>query len=86
MKFLGLNFGMLHRLNVMLDPRKSLNVEDIGGLATSYYPLEFIEHERKLLKLELQNYEIDVENEKFLSCVEVNMKYEIRVLIPCLID
>ncbi|XP_023755980.1 uncharacterized protein LOC111904445 [Lactuca sativa] len=52
----------LLRLSVMLDPRKSLNVEDICKLATSYYPMDFTEHERNLLKLELQHYEIDVQN------------------------
>ena len=31
-------------------------------MATSYYPMDFTEHERKLLKLELQYYELDVQN------------------------
>ncbi|XP_052619796.1 uncharacterized protein LOC111889415 [Lactuca sativa] len=52
----------LLRLSVMLDPRKSLNVEDICKLATSYYPMDFTERERSLLKLELKHYEIDVQN------------------------
>nr|KAJ0194775.1 hypothetical protein LSAT_V11C700388170 [Lactuca sativa] len=47
---------------IMLDPRKSFNVEDICKLATSYYHMDFTEHERNLLKLELQHYELDVKN------------------------
>ncbi|KAL7586575.1 hypothetical protein Lser_V15G38315 [Lactuca serriola] len=50
------------RLSVALDPKKSLNVEDICKLATTYYPLDFTEHEIHLLKLELRHYELDMHN------------------------
>ncbi|XP_023765318.1 uncharacterized protein LOC111913839 [Lactuca sativa] len=57
----------LLRLSVALDPKKSLNVEDICKLATTYYPLDFIEQEIHLLKLELRHYELDVRNHPQLT-------------------
>ena len=58
----------LLRLGVALDPKKPFNVDDICKLATTYYPADFTEHEKKdLLELELQHYELDVRNHPHLK-------------------
>ncbi|KAL4587371.1 hypothetical protein LXL04_000240 [Taraxacum kok-saghyz] len=58
----------LLRLGVALDPKKPFNVDDICKLATTYYPADFTEHEKKdLLELELQHFELDVRNHPHLK-------------------
>ena len=57
----------LLRLSASLDPKKPFNVPDICALVTSHYPLDFTEHEKDLLRLELQHYELDVHNHPHLK-------------------
>ncbi|KAI3715575.1 hypothetical protein L6452_22561 [Arctium lappa] len=52
----------LLRLSVALDPKRSLNIDDISKLAKTYYPADFTEQEQIQLKLELQHYNLDVPN------------------------
>ena len=57
----------LLRPSASLDPKKPFNVPDICALVTSHYPLDFTEHEKNLLRLELQHYELDVHNHPHLK-------------------
>ncbi|KAL7111560.1 hypothetical protein ACP275_05G096600 [Erythranthe tilingii] len=50
-------------LSCALDPNdsyKSFNVEDIFTLLEKYYPADFTEHDRLLLKFQLNHYHLDV--------------------------
>ncbi|KAL4576594.1 hypothetical protein LXL04_012690 [Taraxacum kok-saghyz] len=57
----------LLRLSASLDPKTPFNVPDICALVTSPYPLDFTEHEKDILRLELQHYELDVHNHPHLK-------------------
>lgn len=57
----------LLRLSATLDPKQSINIDDVYKLVETYYPLDFREQEKIQLKLGLQHYELDVPHDPQLK-------------------